>query len=149
MTNASNSEAASQRPDQRRIRQSRLLKAEITSKRLGKFSATVRNVSEQGLGGKSPLPLDLGERVKIELPGLLPLLGTVRWTVDCVFGIETDKAVALDALRTAHGANLPGGDQANAFPIMRPPAAPAKRPGLNAVSAPFGQAKPIDDYWMR
>lgn len=149
MTNASNSEATSPRPEQRRTRQSRLLKADITSKRLGKFSATVRNVSEQGLGGKAPVELDLGERVKVELPGLLPLLGTVRWTVNGQFGIETDKAVALDALRTANGGNLPGGDQGNAFPIMRPPAAPAKRPGLNAVSAPFGQAIPAEDYWMR
>lgn len=149
MTNASNSEGQAKRPDERRVRQSRLLRAEITSKRLGKFSVTVRNVSEQGLGGKAPLEFDLGERVKVELPGLLPLLGTVRWSMDGQFGIETDKAVALDALRTAHGSKLPGSNQNEAFPILRPPVAPAKRPAIGSVSAPFGQAVKIDDYWIR
>lgn len=149
MTVASQAGAPSDRPDKRRVRQSRLLKAEITSRRLGQFTATVRNVSDQGLGGKADAILELGERVKVELPGLLPLLGVVRWTMNGQFGIETDKAIALDALRSAHGSKLPGSDPSVLFPIQRPPVAPAKRPGLNSISAPFGQGTPVEDYWMR
>mgnify|MGYP002777410608 CR=1 FL=1 len=139
---------AAKRGDSRRSRQSRLLKAELLTRRLGKFTATVRNVSEQGIGGKAPHELNLGERVQITLPGLLPLVGTVRWTFEGQFGIETDKSIALDALRTAYGNNLPGGNQ-SAFPIQRPPQTPAKRPALGSIGAPFGQGSAVDDHWLR
>lgn len=134
--------------DKRRSRQSRLLRADITSRRLGRFTATVRNVSDQGVGGKSPMELNLGERVQIDLPGLLPMVGTVRWTFEGQFGIETDKAIALDALRSAHGSKLPASDQSVQFQVMRPISS-EKRPGLNSVAAPFGQGTPNGDYWMR
>jgi hypothetical protein len=139
--------SAPKRAEKRRSRQSRLLSAFITSRRLGRFSAKVRNVSDQGIGGKSPLELDLGERVKVELPGLLPLVGTVRWTFEGQFGIETDKAIALDALRSAYGSALPSANDSVQFHAMRPPVANARRPGLGTVSAPFGQATPTD--WQR
>jgi hypothetical protein len=137
------------RTDTRRSRQSRLLKAEITSQRMGKFVVTVRNVSEQGIGGKAPVELNLGERVQVGLPGLTPIMGTVRWSFEGQFGIETDRAIALDALRTAFGGALPSANPPPGFTPLRPVSAPAKRPGLTSVQAPFGQATRVDDYWMR
>lgn len=148
MAEANSGSPVPPRDDKRRSRQSRLLRADVTSHRLGRFSATVRNVSEQGIGGKAPMALNLGERVQVDLPGLLPLVGTVRWTFEGQFGIETDKAIALDALRSAHGGKLPSTDQSVQFQVMRP-VGTTRRPGLNSVSAPFGQARPVDDYWMR
>lgn len=133
----------------RRVRQARLLKADLMTKRLGRFTVTVRNVSEQGIGGKSPHELNLGERVQVTLPGLLPMLGTVRWSYEGQFGIETDKAVALDALRSANGGTLPGSGAPAGFVVQRPPQQPAKRPAIGSVSAPFGNGTPIDDYWIR
>lgn len=130
--------------EKRRSRQSRLLRVEVESARLGRFSATVRNVSENGIGGKAPHELDLGERVTIMLPGLLPLTGAVRWTFNGQFGIETDKIIALDALRSAYGGTLPAASESVQFQVMRPPTITSRRPGLSTVSAPFGQATPVD-----
>ena len=134
------------RPEKRRSRQSRLLRAHITSRRLGRFAATVRNVSTQGIGGKAPHDLDFGERVRLELPGLPSLLGTVRWTFEGQFGIETDTAIALDALRSAYGNALPSANDNLQFQVLRPPSGSTKRPGLSTVSAPFGEATPAD--WL-
>jgi PilZ domain len=147
MTEVAIASTASAPAEKRRSRQSRLLRAHITSRRLGRFTATVRNVSEQGIGGKAPHELNLGERVQVDLPGLLPLVGTVRWTFEGQFGIETDKAIALDALRNAHGNALPTANDSVQFAVMRPPVVSARRPGLGTVSAPFGQATPTE--WQR
>lgn len=137
------------RNESRRSRQSRLLRADITSRRLGRFTATVRNVSEQGIGGKGPVELNLGERVQVDLPGLDPLVGTVRWAYEGQFGIETDKAVALDDLRSAHGGKLPASNQSVQFEVIRPPVVQAKRPGLGVARAPFGDGVPVEEYWIR
>lgn len=138
-----------ERAEKRRLRQLRLLRADVSSVRLGRFSVTVRNVSEQGIGGKAPVELNLGERVHIDLPGLLPLAGTVRWTFEGRFGVETDKPIALEALRSAYGDKLPAADQSVHFQVMRPSIASAKRPALSSVRAPFGQGTPVDDSWNR
>lgn len=149
MANSEGGQGPAARSENRKARQSRLLKAELVTKRLGKFSVTVRNVSEQGIGGKAPMPLNLGERVQVTLPGLLPLVGTVRWTFEGQFGIETDKAIALDALRSAFGNKLPGGNTQSVYPIHRPVQTPAKRPAVGGISAPYGQASKSDEYWLR
>jgi PilZ domain len=141
--------AKPEQADKRRVRQSRLLRAEIISPRAGRFSATVRNISGNGIGGKAPIELDWGERVQVELPGLMPLVGTVRWSFEGQFGIETDQTISLDALRSANGGTLPAADQSVQFHIQRPVAVASKRPAVGFVSAPYGQGTPVKDSWAR
>ena len=55
--------------EKRQPRQSRLVKATLSCKRLGAFDVTIRNVSETGLGGQGPHVLQIGERITVLLSG--------------------------------------------------------------------------------
>lgn len=130
--------------DKRQPRQSRLVKGALACARLGQFDVTIRNVSETGIGGQAPAPLNIGERITVFLPGHDPMLGTVRWVVDRKFGIETDRSIDTALLRTAHG-GAPSASHAvtSGFEIIPPPTAPARRPGLvlgAAQPAHFGRS---------
>lgn len=131
MSNPEASPASSSSSDKRQPRQSRLVKAALACSRLGQFDITVRNVSETGIGGQGPAPLNIGERITVFLPGHDPMLGTVRWVVDKRFGIETDKPIDTSLLRAAHGGAAPATHAVSSgFEIIPPPTAPARRPAL-------------------
>ena len=140
--------SASESAEKRQPRQSRLVKAALENGRLGRFDVTVRNVSQTGIGGQGPHPLQNGERLTVHLPGHPPMAGTVRWVCDQRFGIETDGEIHLDKLRTAHGGSVPSADQSVEFRIVPPPKIVARRPGLS-----LGAATPINprksDWRMR
>lgn len=143
MSNLEASPASAPPPDKRQPRQSRLVKAELACPRLGKFDATIRNVSETGLGGQAPHGLNIGERMTVFLPGHDPMMGTVRWVADKRFGLETDKPVDTTRLRAAHGNPVPATHPTAGFEIIPPPTAPARRPGLvlgAAQPAHFGRS---------
>ncbi len=131
MSSPEASPASSVPPDKRQPRQSRLVKGALACERLGQFDVTIRNVSETGIGGQAPAPLNLGERITVLLPGHDPMLGTVRWVVDKRFGIETDGPIDTALLRAALGGGISTAPAVpDGFEIMKPPTAPARRPGL-------------------
>ncbi|WP_260580900.1 PilZ domain-containing protein [Sphingopyxis sp. PET50] len=127
--------------EKRQPRQSRLVKAALESERFGRFDVTVRNVSQTGIGGQAPHPLQNGERLTVHLPGHPPMTGTVRWVCDQRFGIETDSEIRIEQLRAAHGGSMPSADQSIEFRIIPPPKTVAKRPGLQ-----LGAASPTNPY---
>lgn len=123
--------------EKRQPRQSRLAKAALGCQRLGRFDITIRNVSETGVGGQGPLPLNIGERVTLYLAGHQPMLGTVRWVQGTRFGIETDRVIETIRLRAAHADQLVAADSSIEFQIIPPPRDTSWRPGLK-----LGAAKP-------
>ncbi len=124
--------------EKRQPRQSRLVKAALACARLGQFDATIRNVSETGIGGQAPDALHIGERITVFLPGHEPMLGTVRWVAGTRFGIETDQPVETSQLRAAHGSGATAPENVAGFEIIPPPSAPARRPGLVLGAAQQG-----------
>lgn len=129
--------------DKRQPRQSRLVKAELGCARLGRFDVTIRNVSHTGIGGQGPHMLHAGERLTIYLPGHEPMTGTVRWTHDRRFGIETDVAIETGRLRGAQGDGLTSADSKAEFQIVPAPRISARRPGLT-LGIPYQK-----DDWRR
>ena len=127
--------AASPAPtEKRQPRQSRLVKAALSCKRLGAFDVTIRNVSETGLGGQGPHVLQIGERMTVLLSGHEAMAGTVRWVAGKRFGIETDRPIETASLRAAHGDELRTADSTADFQIVPAPKLDTWRPGLTQVS---------------
>lgn len=127
--------------DKRQPRQSRLVKATLVCDRFGPFDVTLRNVSENGIGGQSPHPLVIGERMTILLPGHPPMTGIVRWVSDRRFGIETVERIEPVRLRAAHADQLTTADNSAGFEIVPAPKGTSWRPGLK-----LGAANPADRY---
>lgn len=50
----------------------------------------VRNISAHGLRGECAYPPDTQEEVEVDLPGLGPVSGHVRWENGEAFGVEFD-----------------------------------------------------------
>ncbi len=120
--------------EKRRPRQSRLVKAALGCQRLGRFDVTIRNVSEHGIGGQGPYPLEIGERMTIFMPGHDPMLGTVRWVADRTFGIQTDQPIETVRLRAAHGEQIVTADAKADFQIVPAPRLSTWRPGLGLTT---------------
>ncbi|MEY4271028.1 MAG: hypothetical protein RLZZ58_2244 [Pseudomonadota bacterium] len=116
----------------REARTSRLLKASVHCARLGTFDVVVRNISEHGIGGKTPRDFSRDEAVMVTLCGMDPVPGVVRWAWDGKFGIQTLTPIPLPEIQSAHGGHLPSSDAYQGeFEIMPPVDCETRRPTLS------------------
>jgi hypothetical protein len=131
----------------RAARTARLLKASIQCPRLGIFDVVVRNISEHGIGGKTPRDFDRNEAVMVTLCGMDPVPGVVRWAWDGKFGIQTLTPIPLPEIQTAHGGHLPSSDAYNGeFEIMPPVDCETRRPTLSIEQ--FGRSAHCKSDWI-
>lgn len=81
----------------REPRSRRLIKAVIESPRFGKIAATIRDLSNHGMGGKTQGQLVAGEEITISAGRSAGYPATVRWFRDGNFGLYLDDPIDLRA----------------------------------------------------
>lgn len=78
---------------ERESRSGRIFQAVIANARIGSQRATIRNISVHGLGGRSPVNLEVGERVTVTIEGTGRIEASVRWVNGDRFGVQLDRAI--------------------------------------------------------
>lgn len=117
---------------ERDVRSCRIFLATVRNERIGTRKITVRNLSRRGLGARCEVPLEVGERVLVDLGDAGELEGVVRWATGDRFGLLLGQAIAPDSF------NFSGKDWSVAQPRVEPghvpehvrPVARAWRPGF-------------------
>ena len=83
----------------REARQPRLIRAQMSSKRLPLQEIIIRNISCSGIGAASRgLPPIRGEEIKISLSHSEDASGIVSWVNGLSFGVKLDQELDLEAL---------------------------------------------------
>lgn len=130
---------------ERAVRQSRLTKAKLVSKRLGLVDITVQNISARGIGARGPDGLQNGDKVILRLGRLPDLPGTVRWVRNGRFGLAVETSCSLVELLAAERTEFPTNDEVRTFEAVRQMHAQARRPALSRAVGNTGASQ----YWMR
>ena len=78
-------------------RSRRLIKATLRSPRFDSTSATIRDISNHGMGGKSPIELVAGEEITISAGRCTSHPATVRWYRNGNFGLFLEEPLDLKA----------------------------------------------------
>lgn len=115
---------------EREARSGRIFQVGLENARIGNLRATIRNVSQHGLGGRCGIPLEPGERLIVSIESAGRIGASVRWCDGQRFGLKLDKAIDPARLMFA---NKPW-DAA---------AAAALRPS-DATATPF---RPVTSTW--
>lgn len=73
---------------QREPRVHRLMKVTLFHERFGSADGVIRDISSGGLGGRCAAPLEPGDVVEIDRPGLGRFEAEVRWVRNGHFGVQ-------------------------------------------------------------
>jgi PilZ domain len=107
----------------------------ITIERAGKppEKAIACNVSSSGLGGKTSLMLQPGERITLHLPNNESVSATVCWCAKGRFGVRLDQTIVPETIRPGEGGKIgpgaPSPPPAANFELFRHVGTP-HRPGF-------------------
>ncbi len=88
---------ASAAASEREVRSHRLVKATLTNARMGEETATIRNISEHGMGGRTRGELRRGEVVTISSHNGTRYDAVVCWYRGGNFGLHIAEKVDLEA----------------------------------------------------
>lgn len=110
-------------------RQRRLLKAKMRHPRLGMVDILVRDVSEQGIGGKCTSDIGTGDQVVIYLADCPPAVGTIVWRNGQAFGVQLDGAIDPAIVKSPPQQDAPV--VAHEVPKPFRPTVSTKRPGFD------------------
>ena len=121
----------------REPRKCRLFKLMITGHSFPETAATIRNISEHGLGGKTKAPLQVGETVCLKVEGKGDQLARVCWVNGENFGLYVIERIDLREFNFVND----GWDEKVVKPLGPShvfdrfiPAVSTKRPGLGVFS---------------
>jgi len=81
---------------QREPRVHRLMKVTLFHERFGSADGVIRDISSGGLGGRCAAPLEPGDVVEIDRPGLGRFEAEVRWVRNGQFGAQLTSDLRID-----------------------------------------------------
>lgn len=110
-------------------RHRRLLKAQMRHPRLGMIDILVRDVSEQGVGGKCMSDIAAGEKVVIYMADGTPAAGTIAWRKGQGFGVQLDSSIDPALVKSPPQPDSPVSTHEVARPFR--PTVSTKRPGFD------------------
>jgi hypothetical protein len=110
-------------------RQRRLLKAKMLHPRLGMVEILVRDVSEQGIGGKCTSDIGPGDQVVIYLADCPGAVGTIAWRNGQAFGVRLNDAIDPSVVKSPPQQETPVA--AHEVPKPFRPTVSTKRPGFD------------------
>ncbi len=96
--------------------------------RLGMVEILVRDVSEQGIGGKCASGIEPGDQVVIYLADCPPAAGTIAWRNGQAFGVRLDGAIDPAVVKSPPSQDTPMVKHEVPEPFR--PTVDTKRPGF-------------------
>lgn len=114
-----------------RDRELRLLKAKMAHPKFGLIDILIRNVSDEGIGGKCRHDLEPGEGVSILLADGAPAPGVIVWRMGDGFGLRLSQSRAAKQL-IRHYEVASSGPRYE-VPLMFRPQIRCRRPGLRPL----------------
>ena len=116
--------------DDRAKRTALLKKIPMRDEHWNEYSATVRNLSEKGMGGVCNSLLDINQKMSVEFDGIGWIEGHIAWTDKLEFGIKFDKDIDPEKLFKKHR-DLLAASRPFAVPARYKPLENCKRPGFS------------------
>ncbi|WP_242123141.1 hypothetical protein [Sphingobium sp. Sx8-8] len=110
-------------------RQRRLLKARMRHPLHGEVDILVRDVSEQGVGGRCEWDLKVGDNILLLLPDCAPASGRITWRRGQGFGVLLDGPINPASVRNPAPADRPA-QAPYQVPTSFRPSIDFKRPGF-------------------